>query len=174
MLLRITQFSDLDARKLMDIYAESNLENTDYFYREISDKAEAVKRVEERFLEYLEKDFFHTPGPSYWVLEVDGRWVSALRLNELKPGFYYLEALETRPDCRRKGYCARLLTEVIEALKNQGPFRICDCVGKRNQASLRTHLKCGFQIVAEDGYDYLSQETSVFVHGLAYSYEGKQ
>ena len=171
MLLRFDRFSDLDPRKLMDIYAEGNLENTDYFYPEIKDKAEAVRKVEADFLKYLERDFFHTPGPSLWVLEAEGRWVSALRLNELKPGFYYLEALETRPDCRRRGYSSRLLTEVIETLKKQGPFQICDCVGKRNNASLRTHRKCGFQIVSEDGYDYLSQETSVFVHGLAYTYE---
>lgn len=174
MLLRFDRFSDLDPRKLMDIYAESNLDNTAYFYPEITDKAEAVRRMEERFLEYLDQNFFHTPGPSLWVLEVDGRWVSALRLNELKPGFYYLEALETSPDCRRRGYSSRLLTELIETLKQRGPFELHDCVGKKNKASLRTHLKCGFQIVAEDGCDYLSQETSVFVHGLAYSYEEKQ
>ncbi len=173
MLHRFDRFSDLDPRKLMDIYAEGNLENTDYFFPELTDKAEAVKKVEENFLKYLERDFFHTPNPSYWVLEEDGRWVSALRLNELKPGFYYLEALETRPDCRRKGCSFRLLTEVIEALKKQGHFEIHDCVGKKNKASLRTHQKCGFQIVAEDGYDYLSQEASVFVHGLAYTYEGE-
>lgn len=168
MLLRFDHFSDLDPRKLMDVYAEGNLENTDYFYPDITDKAEAVKKVEADFLEYLARDFFQTPNPSYWVLEENGCWVSALRMNELKPGFYYMEALETRPDCRRRGYSARILTEVIETLKKQGPFQIWDCVGKRNKASLRTHLKCGFQIVAEDGYDYLSQETSVFVHGLAY------
>lgn len=171
MLLRITQFSDLDPGKLMEIYAESNLENTDYFFPELEDKAEAVKKVEAGFLEYLEQDFFQSAGPSYWILEEDGRWVSALRLNELKPGFYYLEALETRPDSRRKGCAARLLTGVIEALKNQGPFQICDCVGKKNEASLRTHLKCGFQIVAEDGYDYLSGEADSRHYGLEYTGE---
>lgn len=172
MLLRFDRFSDLDPRKLMDVYAESNLENTEYFCPDVQDKAEAVKIVETGFLEYLERDFFGTPGPSYWVLEEDDRWVSALRLNELKPGFYYLEALETRPDCRRRGCSTRLLTGVIEALKQKGPFQICDCVGKRNKASLGTHLKCGFRIAAEDGYDYLNQESSGSVYGMAYTYEG--
>ena len=32
------------------------------------------------------------------------------------------------------------------------------------------HLNCGFQIVAEDGYDYLSQESSGFVYGMAYTF----
>lgn len=65
MLHRIERFSDLDAGKLMEIYAEGNLENTDYFYPELTDKAVAVKKVEEGFLNYLEQDFFQSPGPSY-------------------------------------------------------------------------------------------------------------
>ena len=31
-MLRISRFDDLDERKLMDIYSESNFENTDYFW----------------------------------------------------------------------------------------------------------------------------------------------
>ena len=170
MLHRIDRFSDLYAGKLMEIYAESNLENTDYFYPELTDKAEAVKKVEEGFLNYLEQDFFQGPGPSYWVLEVDGRWVSALRLNEIKPRFFYLEALETRPDARRMGFGARLLRELIAALQMQGGFTICDCVGKRNEASLRTHLKCGFEIVSQEGWDYLSGEASERTYGMRYRF----
>ena len=166
MLLRFDHFSDLDPRKLMDVYAESNLDNTDYFFPELEDKGEAVKKVEAGFLEYLELDFFQSTGPSYWVLEEDGLWVGALRLNELKPGFYYLEALETRPDSRRKGCAVRLLTGVIEALRQQGPFELHDCVGKKNEASLRTHLKCGFRIAAEDGLDYLSGRADSRHYGL--------
>ena len=41
MLLRITQYRDLDVRKLMDIYSESNFENTDYFFPEEPDKEKA-------------------------------------------------------------------------------------------------------------------------------------
>ena len=170
MLRRFDCFSQLDAGKLMGVYAESNFENTDYFFPELTDKAEAVRKVEEGFLTYLELDFFRSPGPSYWVLEEAGQWVSALRLNELKPGFYYLEALETRPDARRRGCGARLLTGVLEALKEKGPFILCDCVGKRNEASLRTHLKCGFEIVSEEGYDYVNEEADSRVYGLRYQY----
>ena len=32
MLLRINRYEELDVRKLMDVYAESNFENTDYFF----------------------------------------------------------------------------------------------------------------------------------------------
>ena len=40
MLHRITRFSGLDGRKLMDLYAEGNLENTDYFFPDETDTLE--------------------------------------------------------------------------------------------------------------------------------------
>ena len=45
MLIRITEYGDLDERKLMDIYSESNYENTDYFFPEEPDKEKAVRQV---------------------------------------------------------------------------------------------------------------------------------
>ena len=53
MLRKITRYDDLDPRALMDVYAESNFENTDYFYPGDADKAEAVRKVEAGFLEYF-------------------------------------------------------------------------------------------------------------------------
>ena len=170
MLVQVNAYSDVDPRKLMDLYAEGNLENAEEFYPDI-DKDEAVKKVEADFLRYLEQDFFQSTNPSYWILEENGQWVSALRLNRLQLDLYYLQALETRPDSRRKGYAARLLNEVCDALKQEGPFRLCDCVGKWNKPSLQTHLKCGFEIVSEAGYDYLSGEASERNYGMCYFFE---
>lgn len=149
MLLTITRFSELDARKLMDVYAESNFDNTDCFYPDLADKAEAVRRVEAGFLDYLENDFFTRPECAYWILVDGGVWVSALRTFRTAPGLYELEALETRPDRRRGGCAARLLTGVARELARQGPFRLRDRVGRKNTASLRTHKTCGFRIVSE-------------------------
>lgn len=170
MLLRISRFDDLDERKLMDIYSESNFENTDYFFPDMRDKKEAVRKVEEGFLGFLKDEFFSQSGSEYWVLESDGVWVSALRLSRIEKGLYYLEALETRPDCRRQGHAARLLDGVIDELKKAGPFRICDCISKRNTASIRTHEKCGFSIVSEAGYDYLLNESDDHDYGLEYRF----
>ena len=174
MLHIISSYADLDGPRLMAIYAESNLENTDYFFPEIGDKALAVKKVEEGFLTFLRDEFFVGPGPAYYVLEEAGEWVSALRLNELKPGFYYLEALETRPDRRRRGYAARLLRQVIDHLKAKGPFRVCDCVSKKNEASIRTHLACGFKMVSQTGHDYLQNEDDPRDYGFEYRYAGRE
>ena len=170
MLLRISRFDDLDERKLMDIYSESNFENTDYFFPDMRDKKEAVRNVEEGFLGFLKDEFFSQSGSEYWVLESDGVWVSALRLSRIEKGLYYLEALETRPDCRRQGHAARLLDGVIDELKKAGPFRICDCISKRNTASIKTHEKCGFSIVSEAGYDYLLNESDDHDYGLEYRF----
>ena len=169
MLRRITEYSGLDAGKLMDIYSESNEENTEYFFPEETDKAKAVRRVEEGFLDFLKNEFFSQDGAAVWVLEEDGAWLSALRTCKVGDDpLYYLEALETRPDERKKGYGARLLSGVVDALKKEGPFRLYACVSKKNTASLKTHGKCGFRIVSEAGYDYLMEEANDHDYGLEY------
>ncbi len=156
----------------MDVYSESNFENTDYYFPDEEDKAAAVRKVEAGFLDFLKDDFFNMTDAAYWILEADGVYVSALRTCMIQQGLYYLEALETRPDHRRKGYGATLLSGVEDSLKKDGPFRLCSCVGKKNAASLRTHEKCGFQIVSEEGYDYLQEEADDHDFGLEYRYCG--
>ncbi len=170
MLLRITGFGDLDPRRLMDVYAESNRENAEDFFPELTDRDEAVRRVEEGFLAFLRDEFFAGPGAVCWVLAEDGVWVSAARTTRVGPDRHYLEALETRPDRRRRGCGAELLRGIIGALKEEGDFRLCCCVSKRNTASLRTHEKCGFRIVSEEGYDWLLGEADGRDYGLEYAY----
>ena len=173
MLLRITDYDSLDERKLMEVYSESNLENAEDFFPEEPDREAAIQKVEAGFLEFLKNEFFLQKEACYWILEEDGAWVSALRTCKIKDDLYYLEALETRPDLRGKGYGSKLLTDVVEAMKKDGPFRLCDCVSKKNTASVKTHLKCGFQIVSEEGYDYLLEEADDRDYGFEYRYLGK-
>lgn len=169
MLLKITSCADLDSRKLMDIYSESNSENAEDFYPEETDRAVALRKVEAGYLSFLEDEFFKWTKATYWVWEEDGRWVSAVRICEIRDGLYYLEALETHPAHRKQGYGSRLLSSVLSAMKEDGPFRLCDCVSKKNVASLKTHEKCGFRIVSESGYNYLYDETDEHDFGLEYS-----
>ncbi len=172
MLIRITEYQKLDTRKLMDVYSESNYENTDYFYPDETDKDVAVQKVEEGFLEFLKNDFFNKTDAAYWILDIDDVWVSALRTCIIQEGLYYLEALETRPDQRQKGYGTILLSSIADSLKKEGPFRLCSCVSKKNIASLKTHEKSGFQVVSEEGYDYLHGEADDHAYGLECSYHG--
>ena len=168
MLHRITEYSQLDERKLMDLYVEGNLENTAYFYPDEQDKKKAVRQVEQGFLAFLRNNFFAVPGSVYWVLEENGVWVSALRTTQLRYGLYYAEALETRPDCRRKGCAYRLLNEVTDELRKDSPFSLLDCVDKENTPSLGVHKKAGFRIVSDKGFDYLSGEENPYDYGLEY------
>ncbi len=173
MLIEITSYNDIDARKLMDIYAESNRENVDYFYPDMSDKRAALALVEERFLGFLKTDFFVHPNSSYYILEEEGIWVSALRLSlveDCQCRRYYMEAIETRPSFRLKGFASKLVYDVIQKLKAKGPFVLCDCVSKHNEQSLKTHLKCGFQIVSNEGFDYLQNEENPRCYALEYRF----
>lgn len=170
MLLKILKYCDLNERMLMDVYAESNFENTDYFFPDEENKELAVQKVETGFLDFLKNEFFLQNEAAYWIFEENGVWYSALRTCKVPNGPYYLEALETRPDFRGEGYASLLLSNVLDALKENGPFRICDCVSKKNTASLKVHEKCGFQIVSEEGYDYLQNEADHHDFGLEYRY----
>lgn len=170
MLLRITKYSDIDRRKLMDVYAESNFENTDYFFPDEPDKEAALEMVEEGFMDYLKNRFFTEPNSTYWVLEENGVWISAMRTCQRKHYPYYIEALETRPDMRKRGYGSRLMNEVLDTMKRNGPFRIASSVSKKNLASINTHLKCGFRIVLEEGYDYISEESDPRDYGFEFRY----
>ena len=64
MLLKIKKYSDLNERKLMDVYAESNLENTDYFFPDEPDKETAVQKVETGFLNFLKSELEDTEKPA--------------------------------------------------------------------------------------------------------------
>ena len=84
--------------------------------------------------------------------------------------FYFLEALETHPEYRRKGFAVQLLTEVVDLMKKQGAFTIRSCVDKKNISSLLTHKKAGFTVYSEEGYDYLQEETDDASYGLQYQW----
>lgn len=168
---RITDYEELDGQKLMELYRESNTDNIDYFYLDMADKTQALQKVEERFLNFVQNEFFARKGSEYCVLEKDAVWVSALRLSRIRHGLYYIEALETHPAFRRHGYAAQLLNRVIGILKPTGSFRLCDCVGRTNEASLKAHLKCGFEIVPGPAFDYLRKENEEHHYGMQYLFQ---
>ena len=174
MLYHLTEYKQINPRLLMDLYAEGNEENAKDAMEENQNLPfeTALAQAEEGFLAFLRETFFSRPGSSYWIWEEAGIYLSALRLSTIEPGFYYLEALETHPDYRRRGYAAGLLRAVIAELKKEGPFRICDCVHKKNLPSLATHLACGFTVASEAGIDYLyGGEVKDWSYGMEYRYD---
>ncbi len=174
MLLQFNTFAELNTKKLMQIYIESNTENAAYFYPDETDTQKAVQLCEKGFTEFLKDEFFAQSGGTYWVLEEDGQWVSALRTSFIKENLYYIEALETKPDCRKQGYAVKLLQMVAEALKANGSLVLCDCVDKRNIASLNTHLKAGFSIASDAGFDYLQEKYDDQEYGMSYRFPANE
>ena len=135
MLLIAKRLEELDFSALMDIYVEGNLEKAE----EYGDGG--LLRAEREFYDYLREDFFRQQGAFYAVWTEQGSYVSALRLEPYKDG-WLLEALETAPADRKKGYAKRLMGEVLEYM---GQAVVYSHVSRRNEASLRTHYACGFQ-----------------------------
>lgn len=168
MILRFDTFEALDGRKLMDLYQESNLENVPYFFPDAADQEAALRKVETNFLHFLKSDFFEQAENTYWILEEKGIYIAGLRLTEFKPHQFYLEALETQPGYRRKGYAVKLFADVFSQLRQDGSFAIYDCVDKTNVSSLKAHEKAGFTIHTQDGFDYLSDTTNSRTYGMMY------
>ena len=144
MLRLIQSMRALPFGALMEVYAESNRENGQEFWPELS-QGEQLHRAEQEFYQYLQQVFFETDGAFYCLWEENDRPVSALRLEPYRDGLL-LEALETAPEHRRKGYAAALIRAVQKEVGNR---KIYSHVHKGNAASLQTHLSSGFCRISE-------------------------
>ena len=135
MLLIAKRLEELDFSALMDVYIEGNQEKAEGY------GAGGLLRAEREFYDYLREDFFCQPDAVYAVWVECGLYVSALRLEPHKDG-WLLEALETAPDYRKKGYAKALMEAVLQRM---GQTIVYSHVSRRNLPSLRTHYACGFQ-----------------------------
>lgn len=144
---------ELNFSSLMQVYSEGNEENAGYFYPSMPIE-ESIKLAQRDFKNFLDK-FFSISGNMCFVLEDGNEFLSALRLRPFD-GFYYLEALETTPKHRRKGYAVELIKQVCSYLAGDDGKEVIirDCVSKKNFASLCAHKKAGFVIETEQGIDY--------------------
>lgn len=147
MLLLLTKPVDIRFQELMAVYGESNAENAAEFYPH-EEKGIALNRVEAEFYQYLREVFFPVDGAVYALWEENGEYRSALRLEPYRDGLL-IEGLETHPDYRKMGYGKKLIQSVQCALRDQGPVVLYSHIGKRNIASVKTHLACGFQRISE-------------------------
>ena len=143
MLVLATSLRQLRFSELMEVYADSNEEKASDWSN--LPHGYALTLAEQDFRQYLDEVFFRTPDAVCAVWEEKGYYVSALRLEPYKDGLL-LEALETHPDQRMKGYAAMLISAVQQHL---GSVKIYSHVKKSNTASLKTHEKCGFKQISD-------------------------
>lgn len=141
MLLTFKNMSNDDMyRMIHSVYSEASYEVAKKERKTIS---EAEQYYVERFLE----KFKGRNEITYYVLKMNEEWVSALRLIK-NEDFYFIEALETAPEQRRKGYASKLIKMLLQELEDEHVV-IRSNVRKTNIASLVTHQKCGFVIEEE-------------------------
>lgn len=146
MLILAASLRQLRFGELMEVYSDSNEEKA-------SDWPDlphgfALLLAEQDFRQYLNEVFFRTNGAVCAVWEASGKYVSALRLEPYQDGLL-LEALETAPSFRKKGYASALIREVQRYLAEKGSVKLYSHVNKRNIPSLKTHEKCGFSIISD-------------------------
>lgn len=144
MLLVAKNLGELSFGHLMEVYEEGNRENGVERWPELPE-GQQLLLAEQDFLQYLREVFFPVPGAVYCIWEEGGRYVSALRLEPYRDGLL-LEALETAPAERRKGYGEALIGAVMQRC---GHSKIYSHVGKWNEPSLKIHQKCGFRRILE-------------------------
>lgn len=147
MLQIVRRLQEVSFGALMEVYREGNEENG-MVLAPGEPSARQIAIAEQDFYEYLHEIFFRTPGARYAIWLEGKRYVSALRLEPYQDGLL-IAALETAPDQRRKGYAAALISAVQKHLEETDQFCLYSHVSRNNDASLRTHEKCGFQKVLD-------------------------
>ena len=140
MLTVVTSFRQLNWSQLMALYEEGNRENGEDLYPQLS-VGQQLLQAEQDFYDYLRTDFFTRPGDRYCLWVEKGVYVSALRLQKYQDGSL-LEALETHPQHRGKGYAKMLVRAVLETAEGE---RIYSHISPRNAPSIAVHTACGFQ-----------------------------
>lgn len=123
---------------LFSICRESLLEQARRDYPS-TPEGQALEQAELDLWEYLQSDFFPHHGQyAFWIEENNP--VAALRLEPYRDGLL-LEALETMPEERCKGYARELISAVQAELR---PCTLYSHVSKSNLPSLKVHRECGF------------------------------
>ncbi len=121
---------ELEFGKLMEVYSGST---------------KGSLLAEQDFYQYLSECFFTQPGDCYCLWEAEGRYQAAVRLQRYRDGIL-LEALETAPQCRRKGFAKAL---VLAALAQFPRERFYVHIDRKNKASMALHEGCGFRKIAD-------------------------
>lgn len=119
------QASDLDLEKLSAIYCtDSDFVRSAFCYNAF--------------------DYFSEHIGGYAVLEKSGNYVCAMRFEPYMDGIL-ISCLQTKPDCRRRGYAQNL----IGALQAEFSKPIYSHVAKNNHPSLCLHRKMGFDVISD-------------------------
>ena len=136
----------IDFRLLADVYIQSSREQGRLNYPGYPVQQQILLAEQELYGDL--KCFFDTVNSFYAVWEIEGRYVSALRMEPYQDGMI-LEGLETAPQDRGNGYAKKLVSAVLSELSKHGNGIIYSHVDNKNAASMAVHLACGFEKVKD-------------------------
>ena len=145
MLRLITSVNQLCYGQIMDVYIQLNTKKAADYSRK--DANAALITAEQDMYDYLKHSFFKKKGSYLAVWEYDGKYVSAVRVEPFEDG-WLITALETAPECRRRGFGKRLLMGVLDGICEP----VYSHVHKDNVASLALHKGCGFRVISDFGF----------------------
>ena len=140
MLIAAHRLSELDFPRLMEVYEEENRTEGRRLLPEAPPEQQ-MEHVREEARLYLRDVFFRQKGAAVYVLEENGVYLSALRVEAYRDGVL-LQSLETRPDRRRQGCADRLIRQMLGTLAPG--TKVYSHVARKNAASEAVHLGCGF------------------------------
>ena len=146
MLKIIHKFRELPIKDMLWIYAEGIQENGKVQYKALSEN-EQILSAEQDMYDFL-RMFMREESNFYALWGSAGRYVSALRMEPYQDG-YLLEALETAPDVRGRGYAKALVQETLGYLKSVDNLPVYSHINKNNLQSLAVHCACGFERILE-------------------------
>lgn len=135
----IRSLRELQFSKLLDVYSGS-------MYSSCATQKQL--EAEQDFYAFL-RDFFKTGFYAVW--ELNGRYVSALRLEPYQDGLL-LEAVETAPAHRNQGYATSLLNAALAYVMEDLHCPVYSHIKMDNLPSLALHKACGFRKIL----DYVS------------------
>lgn len=147
MLIIAKSMGELSFGSLMEIYVEGNRENGEDLYPQ-EPKPRQIALAEQDFYYFLRNDFFSGDESRYMILAEEGKYISALRLEPYQDGLL-MEALETVPWARNRGFAAKLIRSVQELLAKEGRGPVYSHVSNRNAPSLAVHTRCGFRKILD-------------------------
>lgn len=144
MLTIANSLRQLNWAQLMALYEEGNRENGEDLYPDLP-IGQQLLRAEQDFYAYLADCFFQQTGAAYYIWSESGRYVCALRLEPYQDGLL-LEALETHPEYRGRGYAKKLIRAALETVAGE---RVYVHISRRNAPSIAVHTACGFRKILD-------------------------
>lgn len=132
--------------RLSKVYEQSICNDSRLLNRSIPENVRLLQAQQDFYV--FVRFFLRECNGIYAVWTERDLYVSALRLEPYRDGLL-LEALETAPTERGKGYATALINAVILHLKENGYTKIYSHVDKNNLSSLAVHQRCGFERIME-------------------------